>query len=169
MNTVYASDWILHATAGGLLGGYFHPIIAFIVGIITHGILDVFVDEYMPYPFMKYWWWFSIQVIVVVILIMISPINMVFGILGSITPDIVDGIYGFSTKKKGGLNIPSSFTKKGYNAWVKNSNWNAGKLLCPFHKASALRVTYTLMLIENIMICGIALLIYIIDLFSKEL
>lgn len=132
---VQAMDWATHALVAGGVGVLFHPLPAFLVGFATHILLDIYISEYMPYPFNKYWWWFLAQISIVVGSIMLSPINVIFAIIGGLSPDIIDGVVGFLRKSKrfgGGINLPT----RGKDAWLKESAWMAGELLFPFHRPS---------------------------------
>lgn len=155
-----AADWILHSATGGLFGVYFSPLVAFIMGFVSHIILDLYVYEFSPFPLAKYYWWLIIQVVVVGALLLISPISIIFGILGGLAPDIIDGLQGLFLKPDGSLNIPS----RDINRWLAQSRWNRGIMFFPWHIKKNMRVDRMLELEVNILI---ALFTLFILLFTK--
>lgn len=157
MSTAYAADWITHSALGGFLGHFTSPVLAFVIGFISHIILDIFVNEFKAFPVTKHWWWYSCQIVVVTVLLLFSPSNIVFGTLGAISPDIIDGIYGFFSKRTGGVNLPKGVSSSALTKWINDSNWNAGNLLFPFHRSEATKGK-PLTLIQNIFLSLISLI-----------
>ena len=158
MSTVYAADWITHSALGSLLGYAVPPWIAFVIGFISHMVLDIWISEFKAFPIKKYWVWLLSQVAIVIALVLLPPANMAFGVLGAITPDVIDGIYGFFTKKKGGINLPKSLSSKSLKEWINDSNWSAGNLLFPFHRSDYNQNPKSLTLTQNVFIALVSLI-----------
>lgn len=121
INIVEAADWISHVSTGGLLGFLFPNFcpwlipVAIIIGFISHWILDILFIEFSPFPLRKYWWWVTLQGAFAICLLYSTAFTLTFWtIVGSLLPDIIDGIY-------------SAFNPEA---------WRQGKLLIWFHRSN---------------------------------
>ena len=116
---VYAADWITHVATGGILGMLLPSspwmiLVGLCLGFLSHWILDEYFLEFSPFPLSKFWWWIAAQGAFAVYLVYSTDFTVIFWtILGSILPDIIDGIY----------------------AGINPVAWHKGELLIWFHRS----------------------------------
>ena len=117
-----AADWITHAVAGGAFGFWLPAAWAFVLGFLSHVVLDYAFNEFKPFPLRKHGWWLGVQVAVVAALLVLMPREVAWGILGALTPDLLDGLQSLFLTPGGRFNWPTTSVDE----WLRSScRWRA--------------------------------------------
>ena len=131
------------------------------MGFVSHGIIDMYFIEFNPFPLSKYWWWLAIQIMIVGVVLFFSPVAVVFGIIGGLLPDLIDGVQGLLLKPDGSINILKELSSGGIQKWMSESRWNHGINIMPFHKPGSARVHKEMSLTVNIVVSLLSLLVFL--------
>lgn len=91
------------------------PAAAVVAGSMSHAAMDYALPEFRGWPPPKYLPWWAWQVIGSILLLRCGWSWALWGVLGAVLPDLVDGIYSL----------------------VNPQAWQRGALICPWHRAGA--------------------------------
>lgn len=123
------SDTLTHIAVGDIcakaLRTFKKPLIAFLIGMLSHGVLDMVdndytinITNYEAFKTDRDYIGFQIAGTAIKIYDILQDDNLerknlrLFTMLGSVTPDIIDGVYALHHRDK----------------------WNKGEMLFPFHR-----------------------------------
>jgi len=137
-------------------------LIAFFLGFLSHAVLDILINQFMLFPLGKYWLWVVIQPVTLLIIILISPSVVIWGVIGAIMPDVLDGIIALLFTPEWKLNKIKGINESEIQGWMKSSRWNKGLLFLPFHKRGATISKQMISLEVNAILSALSLLGFLI-------
>lgn len=101
--------------AAGIICSKATPAVAFTTGVGSHIAMDCLLPEYRAYPLSDNKTWWAWQVMGCLVLLYHSWPWALWGIIGAVMPDVIDGAY----------------------ALIRPQAWQKGSLLCPWHRTGS--------------------------------